>query len=229
MNKNKIVAILKNCPLFGGVSDDLITGLLTMEGFEQIKFSAGETVCPDCDAVGIVYSGSVHVVKRTADDRDVMMRTLMPSQVFGVATLFYRQGELSRIVARRDSAILFISRNLMEELFRREPLIVKNYITFLSGRIHFLNRKIEGFTGYGTKSRLALYFSDHAEENGNLNEVPLDCSLTELASVLNVGRASLYRALDGMAADGLIRREKKKIIILDADKLFASVHTKSFE
>ena len=230
MEREMLIQILKNCPLFHGVGDELLRKLILMQGWKQKKFTAGETICQENhEAIGVVCNGSVHVVKRAADERDVIMRALLPSQIFGVATLFYYEGELSRIVAVKDCSILFLSKKLMEELFRLEPKIVTNYISFLSGRIHFLNRKIEGFTGYGTKSRLALYFRDNAVFDGDREEVRLSSSLTELAAVLNVGRASLYRALDAMEADGLIKREGKKIILLDKEKLISHERLKSLE
>ena len=44
-------------------------------------------------------------------------------------------------------------------------------------------------------------------------QLRLPCSLTDFAEMLGVGRASLYRTLDAMEAEGKITRHGRNIII----------------
>jgi DNA-binding GntR family transcriptional regulator len=41
--------------------------------------------------------------------------------------------------------------------------------------------------------------------------------MNSLAEMLNLGRASLYRAFDRLSADGYIRKEGRSIAILDRE------------
>ena len=51
------------------------------------------------------------------------------------------------------------------------------------------------------------------------NVVSLNISLSQLAKSLNLGRASLYRAMEKMEQDQIISRDKKTICILDRQAL----------
>ena len=46
-------------------------------------------------------------------------------------------------------------------------------------------------------------------------QVQLPCSLSEFAGLLCVGRASLYRTLDAMEAEGRIRRQGRTIYLAE--------------
>ena len=52
----------------------------------------------------------------------------------------------------------------------------------------------------------------------------LDCSVTGLAGRLNVSRASLYRALDSLAAAGAIEKNGRTVRILDSAGLDSLPH-----
>ncbi len=94
----------------------------------------------------------------------------------------------------------------------RFPGVGRSYIAYLSGRIRFLTRKIDALTAGSTERKLARFLLSRAGEG--LDEVA--CSSAGLAKRLGVSRASLYRAYDALSARGLIRREGKRIRLLDA-------------
>ncbi len=71
-----------------------------------------------------------------------------------------------------------------------------------------LTRRIEALTAGDSASKLLSYLLER-EQAG---EVDIQ-SCAELARRLDIGRASLYRALDSLETSGDIRREGKKIFI----------------
>ena len=85
-----------------------------------------------------------------------------------------------------------------------------NYIGFLSDRIRFLNRKIKFFTSGTAERRLALYLDSFPEDSFKIDE-----SMSAVADMLDIGRASLYRAFDRLTEDGFIRRERDEITLLN--------------
>ena len=62
--------------------------------------------------------------------------------------------------------------------------------------------------------RLALWLI--SEES---NTVTLPASLSAFSDMLDIGRASLYRALDKLEGEGLIRREGRKITVISQDEI----------
>jgi len=173
-----ITGVVKNCILFSGVEPATLERILALPGQRAARFSAGDEV-PVADAngrqIGILLSGKVRVEKDSADSHTFLMRQLFPAQVFGVAALFQPGERMSRLIAEETTDILLVSREAVLEMFRLEPRIMENYMAYLSDRIAFLNKKIQGLSGYNARSRLILYFLDHAvrEGKGGRLELPI--------------------------------------------------------
>ena len=69
---------------------------------------------------------------------------------------------------------------------------------------------------FDSKKKLALYIK---EQLGESNTFTLDVSLSKLAVMLDLGRASLYRAIDTLENNNVILRNKKQIKAVDIKKL----------
>ena len=90
--------------------------------------------------------------------------------------------------------------------FARSALCFQ-YIALLSEKILFLNRRIDTFTADDVSARLRGMLKDFWLRQGKGGAFTLPCSYTQLAALLNVGRASLYRALEQLEREGLFTRE----------------------
>ncbi len=116
--------------------------------------------------------------------------------------------------------VLFVPQKYFRTLMKADFRLAENYIAYLSERLHFLNRKIEGLAGPGPEWKLAMFLSEHGREREDgVFALELKPSMTELSSMLGVARASLYRAFGILTREGLIRRKGKKIEIIDMERL----------
>lgn len=212
--------MIKASPLFKGANASTIEMVQRLGCVK--RFQAGDAVWDGQHlAIGIMLQGIAKIIKHSADNHDVIMHRILPPQMFGAAQVFRGGRELSRVVAEQDCSVLFIGRDIVEKAVKEDFTVGLNYIAFLSERIYFLNRKIEGFTGYSARSRLSMYLLDHAQMKDGVYIVQLHHSLKELADVINVGRASLYRAMDTLVEEGIITRDRRRITILDITALYA--------
>ena len=84
----------------------------------------------------------------------------------------------------------------------------------LSQRIRFLNGKIDAFAA--PSAREGLYRHLLAVQREGRAEIPGGYS--RLARDLNMGRASLYRSLEGLEREGLIRREGRTVYLIQTEK-----------
>ena len=185
-----------------------------------VRFEKGESIY-SCHAfrraLGVMLQGEAQVWRAGEDGRRVVMNRLPAGSVFGAAALFGEcEAYVTEISALRRCAVLFVSQQQASDWMRGHYAIAENYIRFLSGRIRFLNQKIAEFTDGQTEDRLVRYFLDHRSGDGR---VILPGSLTELAQTLNIGRSSLYRSLDALAASGAVRREGRRIFVDDPARL----------
>jgi CRP/FNR family transcriptional regulator, dissimilatory nitrate respiration regulator len=172
--------------------------------------------------MGLVLTGELKAVKAASGDSPLVLNTFHCGGIFGVAGLFNgSDAYVSEIVAVKQSRVLFLSQKLLHDFFMRQPLAAENYISFLSGRICFLNSCIDHFTGGRAERRLAEFLLSCAALNGKKKIFSLPYSMTRLSDTLGIGRASLYRVFDVLAREGLVRRDGKTVEIIDAERLRA--------
>lgn len=165
------------------------------------------------------FSGEVRTVKHSQEGGIILLNTFSSGGVFGVAGLFQNSSEyVSDVQAIRRSRVLFLPEELLRSLFRREPMTAENYIAYLTTRICFLNNRIDIFTGGSAEQRLAGFLlSVCPKESPHIYHLPF--TYLELAETLNIGRASLYRAMDSLQQYGVLQRNGRDLSILDPDVL----------
>ncbi len=162
------------------------------------------------------HSGGGNAPDTNEDRRPpVVMRRLTAGEVFGAAALYGEvDAYVTDIVADTDATVLFLSQEELSVLFRRWPTTAENYIAFLSDRIRVLNQRIESFTAGSAEERLYGWLLSHRRAD-NVTVSPI--SMTELARTLDIGRSSLYRALDALEAAGKLVRPDAKTIRLSPE------------
>lgn len=203
-------------PLFCGLDEKRLHSLLSQNGCEVREIDAKEVLLSPKSTekfVGLILSGKAAVT--TPDPtKSVLLRYLGAGDLFGIANLFTKGDYVSIIRASSDCRVFFLTESAIRALIESETTFLYRYLEFLSGRICFLNRKIGYLTAGNAERRLALYL--HSLEK---NPVTLPLSLSALSELLDIGRASLYRAFDRLEADGLIQKDGKTIHLLDPDAL----------
>jgi CRP-like cAMP-binding protein len=218
---SETVRQLKTLFLFQNVSEDLLLALLSDARAEICSFKAGAVIYDEAHyrkSLGIILSGRAEV-QAAVSGRTVILNRLDPPRLFGVAGLFQENGSyVTRIIALKSATILFIPEDLLTDFMRRDFALVENYLAFLSQRIRFLNRRISGFTQTGAEAKLARYLLDVAQKEGK-TYFHLPATIKSIANILNLGRASLYRALDALIQYGYITRDGKNIRLLDSSGL----------
>lgn len=212
---------VKTVFLFRDVDESVLLTLLSDERAEPADFAAGEIIYEESNyrkSLGIILSGKAEVQTSNAGHLTILNRLSSP-QLFGAAGLFQEDGlYVTRIVALEPSRILFLPQDLLTDAMQKDFRLVENYLAFLSQRIRFLNRKINNFTQPLSEGKLARYLLDMASDQKSA-AVSFPVSILNVAKVLNLGRASLYRALDFLSESGYIERIGKKIVILDRSAL----------
>ena len=181
---------------------------------EERSYGKGETIyTPQSSrrALAMVLEGHVRVWQGK-----VVMNDLFADDVFGAAALFGSDEDYpSTVVAETDCRVLFIPQETVIAWMQAVPRVATNYVSFLSDRIRFLNRRLSTLTAGQADGKLWRYLLEHRDEHGT---VTITDGMSELADRLDMGRSSLYRSLDALTEAGKIRRERKKIIILKTEE-----------
>ncbi len=214
MEQKSLLDFLRTVPLFAKASAKALHTALQSPDAQLCEVRAGDALTARADMLGVLLSGGAQIC--SADDgKTVILRTLGAGDVFGAASLFLRDAPpLSQIIASAPSSVLLLGRSAVRTLMQQDEAFLDAYLAFLAGRVQFLNKRIRCFTAGGAERRLALWLA--AEEHDTLT---LEGSLAALSDTLDIGRASLYRALDKLQADGLILRQGRTITITSRERL----------
>ena len=204
------------CPIFVGVDCAHALSILERHGCKAIDFEEADTILSQndpCHKAGIILAGEA--VATTADDsKNALLRFFGVGDLFGIANLFTNERYVSSIRAKKRCRVFFFTEEAIRELLESDHTFLYNYLAFLSGRICYLNRKIRYLTAGSAERRLALYLSSFKTET-----VELNASISSLSVLLDIGRASLYRAFDTLIADGYIEKNGSSIRLLAPDAM----------
>ena len=203
-------------PIFSGVNVACAMNLFEAHSCQAVDFEDGDIILSQNEAThkaGIFLSGEAIVT--TADDsKNALLRFFKMGDFFGIANLFTNQDYVSTIRAKKRCRVLFFTEEAIRALLETDKTFLYNYLGFLSGRICYLNQKIRYLTAGSAERRLALYLSSFGKET-----VELDASLSSLSELLDIGRASLYRAFDTLVADGYIEKNGRTIRLIAPDTM----------
>ena len=209
------VNILSSLPIFQKTDTKVLSRWLTKHVPPPVEVAAGEGVdAAYLHCFGILLEGQLEI--HSADsEKNVILRNLKAPSVFGAASLFC-QGELpfSQIQAKSRCKLLFASLEAVRTLLSSDEAFRDAYLAFLCDRVRFLNRKIQCFTAGSAERKLALWLLSEDQPT-----IVLPTSLSSLADMLDIGRASLYRSLDKLENEGMICRDGRKITVISQEKI----------
>ena len=208
--------IIKASFLFSLMGDDEFNRFLEGGDCFITSFLKGENIFIGGDgekSLGILLSG-----KATALCSDKgSLKVFSSGDAFGVADVFNNTNgaPYSIMKATSNCRVFFVTKSGVENLILANPETAIKYISFLSDRVAFLNRRISTFTAKEAISRMAKYLLDNCDEN----YVCKSLNFSALAKNLDIGRASLYRVKNELVKLKAIAVENKDIIITDRDAL----------
>jgi CRP/FNR family cyclic AMP-dependent transcriptional regulator len=206
--------ILKTVPLFSLFSDHELGTLfpaIQHRSYPRHSFMlrAGEKT----DALYIILSGRAKVVIDDGDGREVTLTTIGPSEFFGEMSLVDEKPRSASVEALEPCEVLYISKPAfmacMKDNFDAAMLMLRNVI----GRLREADRKIASLALMDVHGRVARLIMDVAKDVNGMWVV--DTGSEEMARMVGASREMVSRVLKEMRDGGLIRRDKRKIIVLD--------------
>ena len=217
MNKNEIMEIFANSPLFEN------------SGSTATEYAAENCIIAECakgeilfdntkdkPSLCVILHGSAQVMGGTKA-KPVILNTLPKGRVFGMASLFGEKCGSTEVIAKENCTYAIISQECVEKLLGIDVGFAKNYIKFLSEKIRFLNKKIAFFTSENAEKKVAGYLLSLPYDDKE-KCVILDIKMAKLAQNLDIGRASLYRAFDSLTEQCLIEKTNNTVKINNYDE-----------
>lgn len=217
MNLTEHIAAI---PLFEGLPTDQIEELTDIVVDQTFKrglsiFSEGD------EATGfyVVASGKVKIYKSSPDGKEQILHIFGPGEAFGEVPMFAGGHFPANADTLEQSRLFFFPRAGFIDLIKQEPMLAMNMLGALSRRLRMLATLVDNLSLKEVPGRLAAYFLHLSEADNGADELELEISKGQLASLLGTIPETLSRILAKMSSQGIIAVDGKKVTILDRDQL----------
>ena len=167
----------------------------------------------------VVISGRVKVFKLSPDGKEQILHLFGPGEPFGEVPVFEGRQFPANASAMEDSRLFFFPRDSFIALIKRNPDLALNMLGVLSRRLRRFTMLIEDLSLKEVPGRLAAYLIYLSEQKEGSENLELDISKTQLASLLGTIPETLSRILARMSKAGFIHLDGPRIRILNHDGL----------
>ena len=182
------------------------------------SFKRGESIFlegEDAHGFYVVSSGRVKVFKISFEGKEQILHILGPGEPFAEVPVFAGKNFPANAEALEQSTVLYFSREKFFNLINTIPQLAMNMLAVLSVRLHQFTVLIEDLALKEVPGRLAAYLLYLNEKQGNPEEVTLDITKTQLASLLGTIPETLSRMLTRMTSEGIITSQGTSAVGLD--------------
>lgn len=209
---------LLRAPLFRGIPREDLPGLLEGLDAREHRYGRGETVLrrgERADRMGLVLSGTLHIVKEDFWGSRTIVGLARPGEVFAesYACLEGEPLEVSVLAAEAAEALFLNSGRTLPDDLPGAAIFTRNLLTMLAGRNLALTRKIGHMARRSIRDKLLSYLSAQAMQAGGPEfDIPLDRQ--QLADYLAVDRSALSTALGKLRDEGVLTFRKNHFCLL---------------
>ena len=214
--------VLKNVPLFSSFSDSQLTALLP--AIQHRRFPRGSFIIragEETDALYIILAGRAKVLIPDDDGNEVILSVIGPNEFFGEMGLLDDQPRSASVETMEPTEVLRITRtaflNTLRDNFDAAMLIIRNLVK----RLREADRKIESLALIDVYGRVARLLMEMAKEQDGEWIVEKAPPKQEIARMIGASREMVSRVVKDLNDKGVIRAEKRRIVILDRDSMGA--------
>jgi CRP/FNR family transcriptional regulator, cyclic AMP receptor protein len=188
---------------------------------DELLFAEGDA----CEGLLIVQSGAVKLLKMADSGREQILAVERAGSTVAELPLFDGGAFPASAVALEDSTLLFLPKREFLDLCRGNSGVAFAVIRTLASRFRYLTSLVEELSLKEVSHRLARFLRDRALASGVRTrrgvEFPLDESNQEIGAEIGTVRDLVSRNLRRFVDRGIIKMERRRVIVLDMDELEA--------
>ena len=217
----KYLEILRRCPLFDQIAADDLLRMLTCLGAYIISFDKKYTVFAEgspAKYIGILLSGSVHVVQDDYFGNRTLLSHLRAGEMFGEAFACAEEAHIPvSVIADEPCEVMLIDcshiLHTCENHCGFHQQLIYNLMKDLAAKTILFHRRIEITSKRTTREKLMAYLGTRAKDEGkNSFDIPFDRQ--ELADYLEVDRSGLSSEIGKLQKEGIILCRKNHFTLL---------------
>jgi CRP/FNR family cyclic AMP-dependent transcriptional regulator len=211
-------AILKTVPIFAQLSDrELATLIPAVQHRCYPRHSFMVRVNEKTNALYVMVSGRAKVSIDDGDGREVTLGIIGPSEFFGELSFIDEKPRSASVQALEACEVLCIPKSAfmacLAQNFDAAMFMLRNVVA----RLREADHKIASLALMDVHGRVARLLMEVAKEVNGMWIV--DTGSEEIARMVGASREMVSRVLKEMRELGLIRRDKRKIVVLDRESM----------
>jgi CRP-like cAMP-binding protein len=176
-----------------------------------------------CEGLFVVQSGSIKLFKVAENGREQVLVIERAGSTVGDVSVFDGGTFPASALAVEDSTLLFLPKREFLELCQRNSDVALAVIRSLAWRFRYLTSLVEELSLKEVSHRLARFLRDRAAILGVRTrrgiEFPLEETNQEIGAEIGTVRDLVSRNLRRFVDRGIIRLERRKVIVLDIAEL----------
>ncbi len=178
----------------------------------------------ECAGLYVVVTGEVRVSRLGSDGSERPLDAVGPGAALGDLPLLPGERHSTSAIATESARLLFLSRHVVESVYRGDPDVAQAIVESLSRRVHDQTHHTRALAYRDVASRLAVLLAGYAERRGTPAGVGVELELRrtqeELAHEIGAARESVSRAWGQLRDHGLIEpRRGHRVHIPDVRRL----------
>ncbi len=211
---------LRRLPLFARLSEAELDALA--ERTRPKSFRRGETIFRKDDPgthLYLVIDGAVKISLPGEFGHEALVALMRSGDFFGELALFDRSPRSATAVALDETHAALLAADDFLAFLESHPGAVRVVMEVLARTIRRLSDRVEDLIFLDVPSRVAKYLLDLAQTDGGGEKLELNLTQDELAAFTGASRVSVNRVLGDLERRELIRVRRRKIAILDPERL----------
>ena len=212
---------IKNSPVFYGMNDEELKGLLECFNARIRKYEKEEMIIRQGDMISNLYlilDGEVNIEKDSYWGRRIIIARLGKNDNLALSFVGSRDVESSiDAIAIKDTLVLVLSyekcTSMCQNACTRHKVLINNLFQILSKENIELIQKIENVSQKTIRDKLLTYLSNEAQKRHS-NSFEIHFNRQELADYLNVDRSAMSFELSKLQKEGIIEYNKNHFELL---------------
>jgi CRP-like cAMP-binding protein len=205
-----VSSLLDRAEYFRGVdqkSRELLAAICVPKKLKkkELLFTEGQTA----EALYLLISGAVGILKATPDGREVVIKVIQPGEVFAEVVLFKLDRYPVTAVAMAPSVVLHVPKQRFYRLLDHEDFR-NDFILMLMKKQRYLVERIRYLTMHDVEDRFFRFLEEHHGASDRI--VPI-LSKKDIAAAIGTTPETYSRLLARLSREGRIQLRGKAIEI----------------
>ncbi len=212
---------LKRVPLFSHLGDEEVARL--SRALREKAYPKNSVILFEDDpgdALYVVVTGEVKVVRIGEDGREVILSILSEGDFFGEMSLIDDQPRSAHVIAMQDANLLVLRREDFQQAFKEMPTIALGLLKALSRRLRRADDKIGELVLLDVNGRVSRVLLQLADENDG-KTIARKVTHHTIAQMIGSSRETVSRTIRELADKGFIDVTRKSIDIVNRPGLEA--------